>query len=309
MGRQVTKFIQYSATGLSTGAIYALIALGFVIIYKASEVVNFAQGAFLAFGAFVIWWLMIHTGWLSFLDDRPVAKFLVATALAIGITAVVGLAIERTVLRRMVGRPIFSVAIITLGLDVIMRQVVDSRIPLGTNAIGTPIHGQFTLSRAAVSYTDLWTVAITGAVLAAFFLFFKYSKMGLAIRATAIDQEAALVMGISVRQVFGVTWAIAGGLAVLAAVFQLSRAGQGLEFTTAFIALRAFPAAIVGGLDSPGGAVLGGVLVGMVEAYFQFYQPDFLGKNFHLVAPYALMVVVLVVRPYGLFGTKTVERV
>jgi branched-chain amino acid transport system permease protein len=306
----VTKFLQFLFTGLSTGAIYALIALGFVIIYKASEVINFAQGALLAFGAFVVWWLVVHTGWLSWAGSNRAVVFLIACVISIIITSALGLLVERTVLRRMVGQPIFAIAIITIGLDAVIRTVVDSRTPIGTNAIGSPIQGRtVTFSSATVSHADIYTIIVTAIVVVAFFAFFKFSKFGLAIRATAVDQEAALAMGISVRQVFAITWGIAGALAVVGAVLQLSRTAQGLDPSTGFIGLRAFPAAILGGLDSAGGAVIGGAVIGLVEGYFQFYQPHFLGNNFHLVAPYAVMVLVLLVRPYGLFGTKTVERV
>ncbi|MGH9198686.1 MAG: branched-chain amino acid ABC transporter permease, partial [Acidimicrobiia bacterium] len=158
---------------------------------------------------------------------------------------------------------------------------------------------------------SLVTILAAAALLVAFFLFFKYSKSGIAMRATAFDQEAALAVGIPVRRVYALSWAIAAAVATIGGIFIAAFPGS-LHPALGFAALRAFPAAILGGLDSPGGAVLGGLVIGLIEVLVQAYQPQFapwLGINFHIVAAYILMILVLMVRPYGLFGTREVERV
>jgi branched-chain amino acid transport system permease protein len=152
-------------------------------------------------------------------------------------------------------------------------------------------------------------IGTTAVVTAALFLFFRYSRIGLAMRAVAYDQEVALAQGISVGSVFALSWALAGGLAALAGVFVAT--GAGVDQQLWIVALKALPAIILGGLESLGGAVVGGLAVGIVESLFGTYQGDFapwLGPNFALVAPYALMLLVLLVRPYGLFGKREVER-
>jgi branched-chain amino acid transport system permease protein len=157
---------------------------------------------------------------------------------------------------------------------------------------------------------DLWAIGITAVVLLAFFAFFKFSSMGIAMRAAAFDQEAALARGISVRRVFAWSWGIAGAVAALAGV-SLGAGPASVTPSLGFIALAAFPALILGGLDSPFGVVIGGVVIGVTQTLTSGYQPEyaaFLGNNFSAVMPYVVMVVILLIRPYGLFGTREVHR-
>ncbi|GLY53240.1 branched-chain amino acid ABC transporter permease [Lentzea sp. NBRC 102530] len=292
------EFLQSLIRGLGTGSIYALLALGFVIIYKSTQVISFAQPAFMLAGAVLVSYL------------SPAVTFVGAVVVAAVVIAVLALGVERTVLRPMVGKPVFVVAIITIGVDVVVRVVTNAFIGLDVRQVGDP-WGLNTVNflGAEVQQRYLVMIATTAVVTAALFLFFRYSRIGLAMRAVAYDQEVALAQGVSVGSVFALSWALAGGLAALAGVFVAT--GAGVDQQLWIVALKALPAIIIGGLESLGGAVVGGLTVGVVESLFGTYQNDFapwLGPNFGLVAPYALMLLVLLVRPYGLFGKKEVER-
>ncbi|GHH45134.1 branched-chain amino acid ABC transporter permease [Lentzea cavernae] len=292
------EFLQSLIRGLGTGSIYSLLALGFVIIYKSTQVISFAQPAFMLAGAVLVSYL------------SPAVSFLGAVVVAAVVIAVLALGVERTVLRPMVGKPVFVVAIITIGVDVVVRVVTNAFIGLDVRQVGDP-WGLSTVSflGAEVQERYLVMIATTAVVTALLFVFFRYSRIGLAMRAVAYDQEVALAQGVSVGSVFALSWALAGGLAALAGVFVAT--GAGVDQQLWIVALKALPAIIIGGLESLGGAVVGGLTVGVVESLFGTYQNDFapwLGPNFGLVAPYALMLLVLLVRPYGLFGKKEVER-
>ncbi|NUW31085.1 branched-chain amino acid ABC transporter permease [Nonomuraea sp. SMC257] len=285
--------------GLGNGSVYALLALGFVIIYKATRVISFAQPALMLAGGVAVSHLAGTTG---FYAAVPLAALLVAG---------VALGVERAAIRPMVGRPAFVVAIITLGVDVVVRVVVNAFIGRDVRQVGDPWgFAQVELGPLVVQQRWLAMLAVTAALVALLFAFFRYTRYGLAMRAAAHDQETALAQGISVGAVFALSWAIAGFLAAVAGAF--AGTGQGIEQSTWVIALKALPAIIVGGLDSLGGAVAGGLVVGVVESLFQSYQGEYapwLGQNFAVVSPYVVMLVVLLVRPYGLFGTREVERV
>jgi branched-chain amino acid transport system permease protein len=285
--------------GLGFGSVYALLAVSFVIIYKSSKVVSFAQPALMLAGAVLVSYLA-----------GPVGFYLAVPLAAIAI-AMLGWGLERTTIRPMIGRPVFVVAIITLGLDIAIRVVVNVFIgpdvrnvgdPWGLNTVdvlGLPVQERY-IAMAVV-------LLVVGAGL---FAFFRYSRYGLAMRASSLDQETALVQGVPVGSMTALAWAMAAGIAAVAGAFV--GAGGGVDQSTWVIALKALPAIIIGGLDSIGGAVVGGLLVGLVESFFATYQGEylpFLGQNFSLVSPYVLLLVVLLVRPYGLFGTREVERV
>ena len=292
------EFLQSLIRGLGTGSIYSLLALGFVIIYKSTQVISFAQPAFMLAGAVLVSYL------------SPAVSFFGAVLVAAMVIAVLALGVERTVLRPMVGKPVFVVAIITIGVDVVVRVVTNAFIGLDVRQVGDP-WGLTTVSFLGVEVQQRYLVMIgtTAVVTVALFAFFRYSRIGLAMRAVAYDQEVALAQGISVGSVFALSWALAGGLAALAGVFVAT--GAGVDQQLWIVALKALPAIILGGLESLGGAVVGGLAVGVVESLFGTYQGDFapwLGSNFGLVAPYALMLLVLLVRPYGLFGKREVER-
>ncbi len=297
----MTKFLELVVAGVANGAQYALVALGFVIIYRATGVINFAQGGFVVLGAYFAYDFHVTLG----------LPFYLSLVLAMAAGALVGIITEATVLRKMTGEPPFVVIMITIGVLTVIEQVVPTvwganpvplKDPWGVRSLQA---GHVTLCVA-----DLWTIGLVIAVLVAFFLFFRYSKLGVAMRATAVDLEAALAQGISARRVVSLSWAIAGLVAALAGI-TLAGGGSGVSPNIELVALTAFPAIILGGLDSPGGAVVGGIVIGLAQSLTAGYQPQYaswLGQGFDLVMPYIVMVIVLMIRPYGLFGLRHVRR-
>ncbi|NJP35140.1 branched-chain amino acid ABC transporter permease [Micromonospora thermarum] len=294
----MTELIESLLRGLGTGSVYALLALGFVIIYKATRVISFAQPAFMLAGVVAVTYL------------TPAVGFWAAVPLAALGTALLALGVERTAVRPMVGRPAFVVAIITLGVDVAVRVVVNAFIGLDVRHVGDP-WGLRTLALGPVEMQQRHLAAVVAAALlvAGLFAFFRFTRTGLAMRAAALDQEAALAHGVSVGAVFAVSWALAGGLAAVAGTF--AAAGASVDTALWLIALTALPVIILGGLDSLPGAVIGGLAVGVLQELVATYANDvaWLGGNVSVITPYVLMLVVLLVRPYGLFGTREVERV
>ncbi len=297
----MTRLLQGLYGGLGQGSVYALIALGYVIIYKSTKIISFAQPALMVVGATAV----------AFLGPIYGVPFYLAVPVAMALTAGLGMVVERTALRPMIGKPVFVVAIITIGIDITLRVIVNRFLGAQVRSVGDPWGlTVFNLGGTVYQLRFLVMMGATAVVVTALFAFFRYSRFGLAMRAAAFDQEVALAQGISVGQVFALSWAIAGALAALAGMFVGTSAG--IDQNTWIVALKALPAIIIGGLDSLGGAVIGGLLVGVVESLVATYQPEFapwLGNNFFLVSPYVLLLVVLLVKPYGLFGTPEVERV
>ncbi len=298
----MTDLVQLTVQGIALGAVYALVALGFVVIYKATAVINFAHGELMLLGAYLVYALRVEAG----------LPFFVALPIAMALMAAVGFGIERAILRRMVGRPVFSVVMITIGLAIVLRQVVTAAFGFDDRLMGDPWgSSQLSLGDVRVNVVSVATMVASAILFALFFAFFRASRAGVAMRATAFDQEAALAVGIPVRRVYAWSWMIAGATATVAGVF-LAGFPSSLSPSLGFAAFRAFPAAIVGGLDSPGGAIVGGLAIGVIEVLVQAYQPllfPALGTSVHVVTAYVLMIAVLMVRPYGLFGTREVERV
>jgi branched-chain amino acid transport system permease protein len=294
----MTAFVEGVLRGLGVGSVYALLALGFVIIYKATRVISFAQPALMLAGVVLVSHLAGVTG------------FWLAVPVAAALTAVLALGIERVAVRPMIGRPAFVVAIITLGIDVVVRVIVNGFIGLDVRNVGDP-WGLKTVGFGPVRMEQrhLAAVIATAVLVAGLFVFFRFARMGLAMRAAADDQEAALAQGVSVGAVFALSWAIAGALAAIGGTF--AAAGVGFDGTLWLTALIALPVIILGGLDSLPGAVVGGLVVGVVQELVGTYQNDlpWLGGNVSVITPYVLMLLVLLVRPYGLFGTREVERV
>jgi len=295
----VRALLEAMVRGLGVGSVYALLALGFVIIYKATQVISFAQPAFMLAGAVLVTYLVGPAG------------FWVAVPLAALGTAVLALGVERVVVRPMVGKPAFVVAIITLGVDVALRVVVNGFIGTDVRQVRDPWGLEtVTLAGLQVEQRHIAMLVTATALVAALFAFFRYTRMGLAMRAASYDQEAALAQGVSVGAVFALSWALAGGLAAVAGTF--AAVGSSVDGSLWLIALIALPVIILGGLDSLPGAVVGGLMVGLVQEVTAIYQedwPSWFGGNFSVVTPYVLMMLVLLFRPYGLFGTREVERV
>jgi branched-chain amino acid transport system permease protein len=294
----VNELLQSLVRGLGTGSVYALLALGFVIIYKSTRVISFAQPALMLTGAVLVSYLAVEL------------NFYLAVAVAAVLVALLGLVIERLALRPMVGKPVFVVAIITLGVDIVIRVVINGFIGREVRQIGDPWRlDTFSVGGVPVQERYVAMVLTTAVIVTALFLFFRYTRIGLAMRATAFDQEVALAQGISVGAVFALSWAIAGALAAVAGTFVGT--GAGVDQQTWIVALVALPAIILGGLDSIPGAVIGGLAIGIAQSLVGTYQDTYapwLGQNFAVVAPYVVMLIVLLVRPYGLFGTPEVER-
>ena len=306
----MTIFLQASFEGLALGAVYSLVAIGLVLIYKAMDVLSFAQPALAVVGAGIISALAVDRG----------INFWVAFIVALIMTGIIGTLSERIFLRPMVGEPVFSVAILTLGLDVLYRTVLDNWIGVNPRYMGDPIYtwgefGSITLGGVILKFQEIG--ALITAILAVVFLgyFFKVSKYGLAMRATSFDQETSLAQGINVGRIFGLVWFIAGILAAFAGFFITG--GFNLLTQASFIsAFRALPAVVIGGLDSIPGAIVGSIIIGLTQGYVAYYQFPFesftginLGNGFSLLAPYLIMFVILIVKPDGLFGTEEVERV
>lgn len=298
----MSTFVQLLAAGLALGAVYALVALGFVVIYRASQVFNFAHGEFLTIGAFAMVSLnQIGMPW-------PIA--LLGAMVAAG---GVGAAVEKVFLRPLIGRPVFVTIIITIFIGFLLRIGLVLLFGADTQGMPTPWDrlGAVEILGANVLYNSLGAVAASAIALALFFLVIKYTKIGVAMRATSNDQEVALALGIPVGRIFGSTWFIAGALAALGGIF-LGMFPRTVDVNLGYVALRAFPAVIVGGLESPFGAVIAAVLLGVMEVLAQGYVNPLLGDfghDFHTVFPYLIMILFLVVRPYGLFGQKDIERV
>jgi branched-chain amino acid transport system permease protein len=295
------KFLELVVQGVAVGAQYALVALGFVIIYRATGVINFAQAGFVVLGAYLAYNLHVTLA----------IPFYPSMLLAMAAGALVGVIVEATVLRRLVGQPPFVVIMITIGVLTIIEQIVPTIWGSSPLPLGDPwgVHS-VKVGDIVLRVTDLWTIGIVAGVVVLFFLFFRYSKLGVAMRATAVDLEAALAQGISVRAVVATSWAIAGLVAALAGV-TLAGGGAGVRPDIELVAFAAFPAIILGGLDSPGGAVVGGIIIGLAQSLTAGYQPQYaswLGQGFNLVMPYVVMIVILMVRPYGLFGQRRVRR-
>ncbi|PRY48933.1 amino acid/amide ABC transporter membrane protein 1 (HAAT family) [Geodermatophilus tzadiensis] len=296
----MTQFLSLLLNGISLGAIYALIALGFVIIFKASEVVSFTHGSLLLLGAYTIARLSDSLG------------FLPAVLVGVLVTAVAAILVERFIINRLRGAPVISLAIVTIGVDIILLTELIRQIGPDILNVPHPWGGDSVrIGGVGISENRLIAMGVAGVLIIAFFVAFKYSSWGVAMRASAEDGEAAALMGIRQGRVSALAWVVAGVLAAVAALFLVGAPTPGVSAAAYTVALRAFPAAILGGLDSTGGALVGGLLIGITEAMAAGYQDQlsFLGRGFGEVAPYVVMIIVLLVRPSGLFGTKELTRV
>lgn len=294
----MTRFGELVVNGVSLGSIYALIALGFVIVFKATEVVNFAHGSLLVLGGYIT--TQAH-------DHMP---FLPALLVGVAATAFAALVVERVFVRGAKGADVNALAILTIGIDILLITELTRRFGSNVLTIGDP-WGNKLVHFAGLNLPQARLAAITVAavLLAGFFAAFKYSSWGVAMRAGAEDGEAAALMGIRRGRVTATAWMIAGGLAAVAVVFLTAFPSPGLDPGAREIALRAFPAAILGGLDSTAGAVVGGLAIGIAEAMTAGYSVTLLGGSVSDVIPYLVMLVVLLVRPSGLFGTRELSRV
>jgi branched-chain amino acid transport system permease protein len=292
-------FIQLLINGIVIGSIYALVALGFVIIYKATSVVNFAQGELLMVGAYIC---------LALTTEGRV-PILPAFLLTLVFAAALGVLLERVILRPMIGEPVISVIMVTLGLSSILRAIVQGIWGTDTKAFPSPFpSAPVMLGPVPVSQGYLWSLGCVAVLLVLFTFFFRNARAGIAMRATAFSQQVALSMGISVKRIFALSWSIAAVVSAIGGVLLASIRG-GLDGSLAFLGLKAVPVAILGGLDSIQGAIVGGVLIGILENLSGGYLDPIFGGGVKEVAPFVALVLILMIKPYGLFGKVRIERV
>jgi branched-chain amino acid transport system permease protein len=291
------KLIQLTLTGIANGAIFGLVALGFVLIYKSSDVINFAQGELLLIGAYLTYMTVQQIGmWWP-----------VGVVVAVALAAIVGVLIEQLVLRPLIGETAISVIMVTIGLSSLLRAIVGAI--WGVSPLPAPQflpRDSVQILGASVGVDKLWAIALALALFALLTLFFRRSSEGVAMRAVADDQQAALSMGISVKRVWAVAWAIAAVTAAVGGILLMSIFG-GVSGTIGRVGLLVFPVVILGGLDSIPGAILGGLIIGLLQSYAGGYLPAELGLG--EVAPFLALLLILLVRPYGLFGQRIIERV
>lgn len=290
--------LQLTITGLAWGSVYACIALGFVLIYKSTDIFNFAQPELMMLGAYMAFALIT-------LFKLP---FIFGFIFALVMMAAIAAVLEMLVIRPMVGEPVLSVIMVTLGLANVLRGLTGLIWGYEEYQFPIPFPGEpIMVFGAAVNQAEIYTIVATAMLLIIFFLFFKYSSSGISMRATAEDAKTAFLMGINVKRVFTASWAIASLVATIAGVFLASFTF--LEPIMGHTGLKALPAMILGGLDSVVGAIIGGLLIGVIENLAGFYLEDYLGSGMNDIAAYVIVLIVMMVRPYGLFGTKEIERV
>jgi branched-chain amino acid transport system permease protein len=294
----IIEFLNYALNGALLGLLYALVAMGFVVIYRASKVFNMAVGEMLVLGAFLVWWAIASRGM------HPA----VGLAAALAISVLVGLAIERLLFRRLIGESVFSMIMVTIGLLILMRGLVlviwgpQERAFPALIPLDPLIFGEMIVPRPLLAAGVL-------AVLFAFGLhwFFNRSRAGLAMSAVAEDHQIALSMGISVRRSIAFAWALGGVMSVVASVVYLS--GKSLTFLSSEVGFASLPVALLAGLESLRGLLLAGLIVGIVQGLTAAYVDPLIGGNAASVVPYIFMLGVLIVRPTGMFGWRRIERV
>jgi branched-chain amino acid transport system permease protein len=292
----LSQILQLLVAGVSQGCVYALVALGFVLIYKATETVNFAQGDVMMLGAFFALTGSVILGW----------PYWATILFAVAVMAVVGMLTERLVLRPVLGHPAFTVVMITIGVGYVMRGVVTMVPGWGTEThqIPTPyVDDVWKVGGVIIPVQQLMVIAMTAALCAALYLFFRFTRIGVAMQATSQNQLAAYYMGIPVRRVNMLIWGISAGVAAFAGI--LLAPATFVHSNMGFIGLKAFPAAVVGGFGSVPGSIVGGLIIGVVEALAGFYLPE----GFKDVAAYVVVLAVLLVWPSGIFGETMAKKV
>jgi branched-chain amino acid transport system permease protein len=284
--------------GVAVGGIYALVAVGLVLIYKTSHVVNFAQGELVLLGA--------YSGWALTAIGLP---FPLALLLTLTLAAAFGILTERLLLRQLVGRPVIAMMIVTLGLSSMLRGVVF--LFAGTEVRRFPENifpaAPLSIGPLQVPQVYAWSLLLAGAAVAALTLFFRFSRQGIALRAVADDQQAAMSMGIRLSRVFGLSWALSAAVAASAGILLANLTG--VNFTLAEFGLLAFPVLILGGLDSLPGAIVGGLLIGVLQNVASGYLDPCVGGGLKTVFPYFVLIAILLCKPHGLFGRVQIERV
>jgi branched-chain amino acid transport system permease protein len=290
------QLLQLLISGAAQGCIYGLIALGFVLIYKATETVSFAQGDLMMVGAFAALAAMTVLG----------LPFWLAVPAAIIAMGLFGVLLERAVVRPILGQPAFSIVMLTIGVGYVLRGLITMIPNIGTDThtLPVPYAGQvLRMGGLVVSAEQVVVIGVTGLLCLGLFAMFRYSKLGIAMQASSQNQLAAYYMGIPVKRLNGLVWGLAAAVAAIAGL--LLAPITFVHANMGFIGLKAFPAAVVGGFTSLPGAIVGGLIIGIVEAFSGFYLPE----GFKDVAPYIVVLIMLVLKPNGLFGEKLRKKV
>ena len=294
-------FFQLVVSGIVVGSIYALSALGFVLIYKSSRVLNIAHGQIIAAGAFITYALTVWVG----------IPIYFAFAISLAATFFLAMSVERIFRRRLIGEPIISVIMVTIGLMSILDGLI-YLTPFGTENFSFPPYLPATpimIGGVSISWTQLVGVIITFSMIAGFSWFFKKSTIGISMRAVSDDQMASMAIGISVPRVFGLAWAMAGLSAAAAGGIIGNITGLNFDTLHAF-GIVVFPVVILGGLDSIQGAVVAGIIMGLIQQFASGYLDGKWGLNgTGEVMPYIILLIILLFKPHGLFGIHEIERV
>jgi len=291
-------FLLLMSNGILIGLMYSLIALGFVLVYKATDAINFAQGEFVMIAGFVAAGGLMVWG----------APLWIVVPLALASMIAFGFVLERVMLRKLIGRPVIAVVMATIGLASILRGVGPFTIFQGTKPLPLPIRDEpFLLGPLFLPPIQLLGAGVSLAFLAGFGWFFLKSRQGIAMRAVADNQQVASAMGIDVERYFGVAWAMTGIVSALGGILWGNLLG--VDVNLALVGFKVFPVVILGGLDSIPGAILGGLIVGIVENVAAGYVDPYVGGGTKDFAPYVLMIMALMIRPYGIFGKKIIERI
>ena len=290
------QLLQLLISGAAQGCIYGLIALGFVLIYKATETVSFAQGDLMMVGAFAALAAMTVMG----------LPFWLAVPAAIIAMGLFGVVLERAVVRPILGQPAFSIVMLTIGVGYVLRGLITMIPNIGTapHTLPVPYAGEvLRMGARVVSAEQIGVIGVTGVLCLGLFAMFRYSKLGIAMQASSQNQLAAYYMGIPVKRLNGLVWGLAASVAAIAGL--LLAPITFVHANMGFIGLKAFPAAVVGGFTSLPGAIVGGLIIGIVESFSGFYLPE----GFKDVAPYIVVLIMLVLKPNGLFGEKLRKKV
>jgi len=291
-------FLLLMSNGILIGLMYALIALGFVLVYKATDAVNFAQGEF----------VMISGVLVAAALDLWGAPLWLSIGLGIGSMIVFGFGLERVMLRKLIGRPVIAVVMATIGLASILRGIGPTAFGAGSRPLPLPIPDEpFVIGPLFIPPIQLVGGAVSLLFLAGFGWFFVKSRKGIAMRAVADNQQVAMAMGINVQRYFGLAWAMTGMVSALGGIIWGNIIG--VDVNLSLVGFKVFPVVILGGLDSIPGAVIGGLIVGLVENVAAGYIDPYVGGGTKDFAPYVLMILALMIRPYGIFGKKIIERV
>jgi branched-chain amino acid transport system permease protein len=294
----MVKFVQLVIYGLSLGSLYGLVALGFVVIFKSTGVLNFAHGAIVLIAGYILF--VAGAGGLH-------APFAVAFVIALIGIAGFSVLLERAVLGNAAHASAETKLMITLGLYIVLVTVAEAFFGVNQVSIGVPLNGQLVIGGVHMDHIRLAAIAGSLVCMLALALFFSRTKLGLSMRIVAADPEVATALGVNVMWVHALAWAVAGILGLVAVTFLGSLPGYGLQPSTAYVAFRAFPAAVLGGMSSLPGAVVGGLVIGLVEVLIAGYQPTyvpFLGNGFYVVSGYIVMIAILMIRPEGIFASR-----